>query len=155
MGCADREKAGLMNIRSEGSGPDEFSVTTHKPLELPQDLKTAELPIPTPGAANRADITVDDILETRLGIRPGAGTNDAGFVRAASRLGVSANIRETLATEDAAFRSNKNARPLERLARVNVYFKFYADQTLDAYTELARLRRLGVVTPNAAPPEDG
>jgi hypothetical protein len=36
---------------------------------------------------------------------------------------------------------------------VNVYFDAYEDQSLDQQAELERLRRLGVRTPAAPPPD--
>ena len=45
----------LMNISQPGSlGPDEFGIIPSKPLEVPAGLTSAPLPLPTPGASNRA-----------------------------------------------------------------------------------------------------
>ncbi len=69
----------------------------------------------------------------------------------ASRYGVDQNIRQTLAAEDLQFRRDNNGRILERLMNVNVYFREYADQSLDQHLEMERFRRAGVRTVSAPP----
>ncbi|MEO0343934.1 MAG: DUF3035 domain-containing protein [Pseudomonadota bacterium] len=148
--CSSRDEPNqLMNIRNEGRGPDEFAVVPNEPLEIPDNVASAELP--TPGGTSRADRGPDEILTEALGGRAGAGVNDQAFVNAVGRFGVAEGIRGVLAQEDVAFRADGFVRPLERAAKVNVYFKFYEEQTLDSYDELNRLRRAGVRTPTAPP----
>jgi hypothetical protein len=154
--CGNDENPILMNLRPQGNGPDEFAILPPRPLELPTDL--AALPAPTPGGTNRTDPTPREDAILALGGTPqGAGVpaGDAGLVSYASRAGVAANIRTTLATEDLAFRQDNNGRILERLFDVNVYFKAYREQALDQQAELAFWRRRGVRTPSAPPPTDG
>lgn len=149
--CGSRdEPRDLFNLRSDG--PDEFAVTTNKPLEIPENLQTAELP--TPGGDSRADINPQEQIAEALGGSATSGFNDQAFVNSASRFGVTENIRSVLAAEDEEFRANVFVRPLERVAQVNVYFEVYSDQSVDAYAELDRLRAQGVRTPTAPPPPE-
>jgi len=150
VGCSGRdEPKELMNIRSSGSGPDEFAVTTNKPLEIPDNVAT--LGLPTPGGENRTEIKPEEMIADALGGSPSRGFADQAFVNSVSRFGVTDNIRAVLAQEDEAFRARAFVRPLERLARVNAYYSVYDRQSLDAYLELARLRQLGIETPTAPP----
>lgn len=144
----------LMNVRSEGNGPDEFAILPPRPLAMPASL--SDLPPPTPGGANRTDPTPTEDAITALGGRPGAGVaGDAALIGHVSRYGLAADIRQVLATEDLAFRTDNQGRILERLFNVNVYFRAYADQSLDQQAELRRWRRAGVRTVSAPPPQDG
>lgn len=143
----------LMNIRTET--PDEFSVLPTKPLEAPEDYAT--LPEPTPGGTNLADPTPRADAVAALGGNPDRltrGTINAGeqgLLAQATRYGVPADIRETLAAEDLAWRREHNGRLLERMFNVNVYYSSYKPMSLDQHLELERLRRLGVWTPSAPP----
>ncbi|HSF65458.1 MAG TPA: DUF3035 domain-containing protein [Paracoccaceae bacterium] len=152
-GCGDGDPR-LMNIRAEGNGPDEFGILPPKPLAMPESL--SDLPPPTPGGANRTDPTPTEDAIVALGGRPGAGAGaDAALVGHVTRYGLSGDIRRTLAEEDLAFRTDNRGRILERLFNVNVYFRAYAEQSLDQQAELARWRRAGVRTVSAPPPQDG
>ena len=149
-GCSGRdEPRELFNLRSDGAGPDEFAVTTNKPLEIPENVASQDLP--TPGGTNRADIRPDELIAEALGGRTTSGFSDQAFVNSASRFGVTENIRSVLAAEDEDFRADAFVRVLERVANVNVYYDVYEEQSLSAYDELARLRRLGIRTPTAPP----
>ena len=145
----------LHDMRSSSGGPDEFSVMPVAALELPD---TFTLPTPTPGASNRTDADPKgDAIEALGGRRAsqsagGIPTADAALVARASRNGVTANIRETLATEDAQFRQTRKRFSLfGGLFSRSRYFKAYAAQALDAYAELQRFRNLGIATPTAPP----
>ena len=153
VGCGNRdEPKQLFNLRTDGaSGPDEFAVVSSKPLEIPDNIASQDLP--QPGGTSRADINSQDLIAEALGGRPSAGFSDQAFVNSVSRFGVTENIRDVLAEEDEQFRANAFVRVLERAARVNVYYKTYERQSLSAYEELERLRRLGVTTPTAPPSE--
>lgn len=145
----------LMHLRSATEGPDEFSILPTKPLEMPADF--ASLPTPTPGGRNRADRDPDADIATALGGRPATPRGavpaaDRAVVAAAARFGVDPAIRQTLAAEDLAWRRAHDGRLLERVFRVNVYFRAYAPMSLDKYAELERWRRAGVRTV-AAPPQ--
>ncbi|HGG04293.1 MAG TPA: DUF3035 domain-containing protein [Aliiroseovarius sp.] len=152
--CSQKEPQ-LMNLRSDDSGPDEFRILPTKPLEAPEDFTT--LPDPTPGGTNRTDPTpVADAVEALGGSGAQATSStlrggEVALVNHASRFGVAANIREDLAAADLEWRRDHNGRLLERLFNVSVYFKAYQAMSLDQYLELARLRRLGVWTPNVPP----
>ncbi|MBC2836175.1 DUF3035 domain-containing protein [Paragemmobacter straminiformis] len=157
-GCSKGDKVpSLMNIRSTTQGPDEFAVLPPKPLSLPEDLTA--LPEPTPGGANLTDPTPEADAIAALGgnLRAAGGipAGDGGLVNYAARFGVAGDIRDTLATEDLAWRQKNDGRLLERLLKVNVYFKAYEAMWLDQQAELWRWRRAGVKTPSAPPPQPG
>lgn len=147
----------LMNITSTTQGPDEFAILPPKPLEMPQDI--AALPEPTPGGANRTDPTpnADAIVALGGSLRPAGGVpaSDGALYAHAARYGATGGIRDTLATEDLDFRRQNDGRLLERIFNVNVYYRAYADQSLDQQAELWRWRQAGARTPSAPPPQDG
>lgn len=151
--CASKEPT-LMQAASSStaSGPDEFSITTHKPLQDPESF--AALPQPTPLGSNLADIDPQMDVAIALGGRVVRNTGPAqsSFLLAhASRFGFTPNIRTQLAAEDLEFRKKNRGKLMERLFAVNVYYESYSSQTLDSYAELDRLRGFGIATP-AAPP---
>ncbi len=152
--CADKEPE-LMNLRTDGTGPDEFLILPTKPLEAPEDF--TNLPEPTPGGTNLADPTPIADAVNALGGDGARATSselragEQGIVAHASRFGVTPGIRANLAVEDLEWRRQNDGRLLERLFGVNVYFRAYERMSLDQHLELERLRRLGVWTP-AAPP---
>ncbi len=143
-------------------GPNEFSVVPTERLKRPEVLpqQVAELPRPAPGSANRVDMSpVSDITSALGGTNRGQGgievpASDRHFVNAAARLGSDADIRRELSAADRAFRNEHRARPLEIALGTNIYYRIYADVTLDAYAELGRLRNAGVITPVAPPQGD-
>ena len=143
----------LMHLRSATDGPDEFAILPPKALAMPADVTT--LPDPTPGGANLTDHHPQNDAIIALGGKPSAATSiptaDAGLVNYADRNGVTAGIRDTLATDDLAFRRAHPGKLLERVFSVNSYFGAYHASWLDAYKELARWRAAGVQTPSAPP----
>ncbi len=153
--CSDKAPQ-LMNLRSDGTGPDEFRILPTKPLQRPDNF--TDLPVPTPGGSNLTDPTPYADAAEALGGSGAAATSsplrgsEAALVSYASRYGVAADIRRALAAEDLEWRRKHNGRLLERLFKVPVYFKAYKPMALDQYAELERLRKLGVWTP-AAPPK--
>lgn len=154
--CSKGDAPSLMNLRSDGAGPDEFLILPTKPLEAPEDFTA--LPQPTPGGANRTDATpIADAVNALGGDgaraeSSGLRSTEQAIVSAASRYGVMANIRAVLASDDLEWRRANNSRLLERMFNVSTYFRAYEAMSLDQYLELARLRGLGVWTP-AAPPD--
>ncbi len=152
--CGNKDNS-LMNLRAARQGPDEFTILPTKPLQEPKDYST--LPKPTPGGTNVTDPTPLKDAVAALGGKPsrlddtGIYRGEAGVVTYATRNGVTGNIRDILAAEDATWRDQNRGRLLERLFNVNVYFKAYKAQELDQHRELARLRKLGVWTPSAPP----
>lgn len=152
-GCGGDES--LMNVKQTGNGPDEFGVLPVKPLEMPKSL--AELPPPTPGGANITDPTPEADAIIALGGRPGVArggvpAGDGTLAGYAGRYGVTPDIRQQLAMEDQAYRSDNQGRPLEKLFGLNVYFKAYKPYELDQYDELEYWRARGVRTESAPPP---
>lgn len=145
---------GLRVLDTAGAGPDEFSVVPVRPLELPP---TTALPPPTPGGNNLADPRPRSDAAAVLG---GAGAalsaggipaSDAALVAQASRNGLDPTIRQTLAAEDAAFRSRAGTLGLFNPFGRDRYFPAYRRQALDAYAELERFRAAGVAVPSAPP----
>lgn len=150
--CGGPEQPSLMNVASNTSSPDEFSVLPGKPITLPRDL--ASLPTPTPGGANLTDPNPRNDAIAALGGRPSQADGpirEGDLVTYASRYGVDPSIRQTLAAEDLEFRRENDGRLLERLMNVNVYFDAYSGQSLDQHLELERFRRAGVRTVSAPP----
>lgn len=145
----------LMNLQSSGTGPDEFAILPTRPLQMPPDL--AALPPPTPGERNLVDPDPQAEAIAALGGRPsalgreGVRAAETALVNHATRMGVSAGIRDQLAAEDREFRSRNRGRLLERLVGANVYFRAYRPFALDRHAELERWRRAGVRTPGAPP----
>lgn len=147
----------LMRLKSTGQGPDEFSAIPSKPLEMPPSR--TDLPAPTPGGQNRADLNPINDAVVALGGNPSArsGTppaSDAGLVNYASRYGVSANIRQVLAKEDYDYRSAHQGKLLERWFGLTTYYAAYAPFALDAQAELQRWRKVNAATPSAPPPSN-
>jgi hypothetical protein len=136
-------------------GPDEFGVLPTKPLVIPDD--TTILPEPNAQGRNLADQRprVDGVVA--LGGRgerldaTGVTNSEAALIQAAGRKGVTANIRQITAEEDAEFRKRNKGKILERWVGSDVYSRRYRKQRLDEYAELLRLRKLGVKTPTAHP----
>jgi hypothetical protein len=81
----------------------------------------------------------------------GIPANDAALVTRASRYGADPAIRATLAAEDAAFRARKSRLRFLSIFNRDRYFRAYAPQALDAYSELNRFRNIGVQVPSAPP----
>lgn len=148
----------LMQLSSSDDGPEEFAIVPTRPLELPTDL--AQLPSPTPGGGNITDPNPEGDAIAALGGNPGhlatqgIGAADGALVAHASRAGVAPGVRQTVAAEDQAYRAAHGRRPLEVLARTNVYHRAYEPQTLDSWAEVERWRRAGVQVPTAPPPAD-
>jgi len=150
--CAGGDR-GLRDLRANGGGPDEFRVMPMQPLVLPNDV--TNLPTPTPGGANLTDPRPNADAVAVLGGNPnalipnGIPAGDGALVTAASRNGVDPTIRQTLASEDAAFRNRQSRFGFFRGR--DRYFGAYSRQALDAYAELQRFRNAGVATPSAPP----
>ncbi len=146
------------NFRLKDAGPDEFAILPTKELVMPEDYKT--LPEPTLGEKNRVDLTPESDAVAALGGKPARlqspaiGAGEQALIVAASQYGVSSNIREQLAQEDARYRHKHRARFYERWVYSDAsYLKRLKGQTLLPYPELKRLRAMGVRTP-AVPPKE-
>ncbi|MBB3994380.1 hypothetical protein GGR95_002025 [Sulfitobacter undariae] len=150
-GCAN---VGLRDLRSNSKGPDEFGIQPVNTLAEPANYR--DLPTPTPGGSNRADRSAlaegakafGGSLGNPDGPVPAA---DGALVQHASRLGVSANIRETLAQTDADFRRRKQRLTQFRIVPVDRYNQAYRKEALDAQAEKSRWQRAGARTPSAPP----
>lgn len=150
--CGGSDDPRLMNLRNTESGPDEFSVLPTEPMEMPENMR--DLPPPTPGGVNRTDPDPEGDAIRALGGNPERAARASGdIVTYAARFGVASDIRGVLAAEDIAYRRNNDGRLLERLFNVTVYFDAYRPMALDRYAELERMRRAGIRTPAAPPPD--
>ncbi|SNX68249.1 beta-barrel assembly complex subunit BamF [Cereibacter ovatus] len=147
----------LMNLRSTGAGPDEFSILPSRPLQMPETL--AALPAPTPGGANLADPNPEADAIAALGGNPNRAGSipaaDGAVVSHVSRYGAQTGIRQTLAAEDYEWRRSNDGRLLERIFNVNVYYQAYKPMALDQHAELARWRAAGARNPSAPPAQAG
>ena len=149
--CANK---GLRDLRPTGEGPDDFLINPSKPLTQPESYTT--LPTPTPGKANITDATPLDDGAGALGGRlsdPNAAVpaRDGSVVNYASRFGVNAGIRATLAEEDAAFRKRRGRLTQYRIVPVDRYNQAYKRLALDPVLVEKQYRRAGVATPSAPP----
>lgn len=151
--CANQ---GLVQVRSTTAGPDEFMVEPKAELETPENFSS--LPPPTPGQGNRADIDPMAGMMVELGGRQSdpngpIPASDGALVTAASRYGVSPDIRNSLAAEDAQFRSRQSRFTQFQLFPENLYYDVYRDQALDARATADAWRRSGARTPSYPPPQ--
>lgn len=153
-GCSQK---GLRDIRSTGTGPDEFLVLPSKPLSEPAEYSS--LPQPTPGGGNRTDAnpTADAVValggkaEALVPGQQGAPTADAGLITASSRYGVDPNVRQELAEEKVAFLKRKRITGSIKLFPVDRYEQIYKRETLDPFGANEQFRRAGAATPSAPP----
>lgn len=144
------------NFRLKDAGPDEFAVLPTKELVFPEDFKT--LPEPKLGSVSRADVTPQRDAIAVLGGKPERqdsnqiNSNEQPLVTAASRFGVSPDIRATLAEEDKEYSRKNRARFFDKWFYSDKgYLRRHKADSLDSYDELSRLRRLGVRTPSVPP----
>lgn len=150
-------RPGMLNLRGDKVGPDEFSVLPGKPLQSPTDLSS--LPEPTPGGANLTDPTPNADAVAALGGNPAAlgGTgipaSDGALVNHSARHGVQPGVREELAAADQARREGRGFFPTFGNLGNARYYRIYRNDRLDQEQELLRLRALGLKTPSAPPQE--
>lgn len=155
LGVSGCSKKGLMDLRHNGNGPDEFMVLPTKPLDMPDRM--AALPAPTPGGANRADATPKADAVAALGGRPdalvpqGASAADGALVAQVSRYGVPSNTREVLAEADAKFRKRQARGTRVRLFPVDRYKQAYRRDAIDPFDQAEQFRRAGAETPTSPP----
>jgi len=148
-GCTTNNQPSLMNLSSSGKGPNEFLVVPSGPLKQPKNY--SELPLPTPGGVNRTYRNPGNEVIIALGGNENFSRRDPKLVEYVSRYGGDIDIRSILAKEDLVFREENDGLFLERMLKVNIYYKAYAEQSLDQYVELKRLNDLGVKTVSAPP----
>lgn len=150
-GCAN---TGLRQLQSTSKGPDEFGIAPVNPLEQPESFNG--LPVPTPGGSNRTDRSALAEGVQAFGGRQGdpngaIPASDGALVQYTGRLGRSADIRQTLAQQDADFRRRKARLTQYRIVPVDRYNQAYRREALDSRRELNRWRRAGIRTPSAPP----
>ena len=148
-------RPGMLNLRGDKQGPDEFSVLPGKPLQAPSDY--ASLPSPTPGGSNLTDPTPNADAVAALGGNPaalsatGLPVSDGVLLNHARRYGVEAGVREQLAAADAERREGSGLFPTFGNLGNARYYRIYSRERLDQARELERLRALGIKTPSAPP----
>lgn len=159
LGLAACSNKGLRTSTSSGEGPDEFSIIPGKALTQPKDY--VALPAPTLGYTNRTDLDpLGDAVVALGGKAPSRvhtgtiGSNDGALVSYASRQGVTADVRQATAAEDAEFRKKRGRFTGIRFSKKGLYEKVYEPQQIESYDEWWRWRRAGARTP-AAPNTDG
>lgn len=145
----------LRNLRSQGDGPDDFSIIPARPLTEPESYSA--LPQPTPGGVNRTDQRpLEDVVAALGGqaTSPNAAVpgRDAALVNHASRFGREADIRLTLAEADQKFRDRQRRLTNIRIFREDIYAQIYRRQSLDPAQTAEAFRRAGIRTPSAPPP---
>jgi hypothetical protein len=151
-GCSNK---GLHRIQSSGPGPDEFLILPNKPLTAPKDYDV--LPAPTPGGSNLVDQDPMADAVVALGGKAsaldaqGVPASDGALVAQASRYGVPANTRTSLAEADAKFRKRQGRLTSVRLFSVDRYEQAYRRQALDPFSETWRFRNAGIATPTSPP----
>lgn len=152
-GCSSR---GLMDLRTDSEGPDEFLILPSKELVVPDNL--AALPEPTPGGANRTDQNPQGDAIAALGGRPEAlvpGNSvpaaDSALLAQTRRYGVPGNIREDLAQADSEFRRRQSRGTRIRLFPVDRYKQAYRRDAIDPFEQAEQFRRSGVQTPTSPP----
>lgn len=155
-GCGGYERdITLRSFHNNSGGPNEFTILPSKNLTAPTDF--SNLPAPTPGASNLTDQNPKADAIVALGGRAsalvpsGVSARDGAMVRHTSRYGVPGDIRASLAAEDEDFRRRRSRFTKIRIARVDRYNQTYKRQSLDAFAEIRRFRRLGVRTPTSPP----
>lgn len=151
--CSEGKREGIFkSIGSRPEAPVEFAVIPHHPLELPEDLQ--ELPVPNPGGRSRTDLTpIEDAL-VALGGSPSGGISvqsDAAILAATGATRAPADIRRTLAVEDAEYRNGNKGKFFERVFNKVSESTTYEDMILDAELEAQRLRVRGLQTPDFPP----
>lgn len=149
--CANQ---GLVQVRSNSPGPDEFMVDPKKELTMPANF--SQLPPPTPGQSNRTDVDAQADMVVAMGGRPKSAdgpipAGDGALVNATSRFGVQPTIRTELATEDAEFRRKRGRLTQFRIFPANLYADVYRPQALDPRDTAEAWQRAGARTPNAPP----
>ena len=148
----------LNNLKAGRSGPDEFSILPTRSLSMPPDL--AVLPAPTPGGSNITDPNPQGDAVAALGGNPerlrdkGIGAADQALVAQATRTGMDPTIRQTLATEDARWRSRNGPRLLERVFGSSVYQRAYAPMALDGVEEQLRWQKAGAISSTSPAPRE-
>lgn len=148
------EEAQPSTMRFNNVGiPDELSTVKTKELVYPENL--GELQPPRNDGVNLADYNPkNDVIEAIGGNNSERNTSnrsDRILIAYASRMGNDPQIRQTLQSEDLAFRRNTKIGFLERVFNVSRYFRIYEKMNLNQYAELKRLRDANVRTPPAPP----
>ncbi|WP_120500494.1 DUF3035 domain-containing protein [Roseovarius sp. EL26] len=154
--CSGKDKP-LTRIKHTGSGPDEFAIIPSKPLQEPESY--SNLPAPAPGTANLTDLTPKADGIAALGGNPAAlgstkiASSEAALVNHSRRYGADANIRNTVAKEDADVRKKRGRVNILGIGPDDDYTLAYKKEWLNSQAERDRLRARGVSTPSAPPGE--
>lgn len=146
-------KKGLRELDARRNGADEFLMLPSKPLEAPASYTS--LPEPTPGGANLTDRNPSAEAVAALGgrVTPAGGvpSGESALVAAASRHGVTPDIRPELAEADAKLRKRNAFLANLKLFRVDRYAEVYERDTLEPGRVAGAYRKAGVPVPSAPP----
>lgn len=156
--CGNRNKdIQLRRLNDAGNGPNEFAIVPGKPLQEPESFSA--LPPPTPGGANRTDVSPFADAVSALGGNPRALTlsqpsgNDGALLNHSRRFGVTPDIRATLAQEDINVRRKRGRVNILNIGPEDDYTLAYKRQWLNSRAEDERLRARGINTSSAPPVE--
>jgi len=147
----------LRRLNDAGNGPNEFGIIPGKPLQEPESFTA--LPPPTPGGANRTDVSPFADAVSALGGNPSSlaltepSGNDGALINHSRRFGVTPNIRATLAREDLEVRRRRGRVNILNIGPEDDYSLAYKRQWLDSRAEDERLRSRGISTSSAPPVE--
>lgn len=137
----------LVFFKSKGA-PDELTLVVYEPIAKPESLAT----LPPPGTTrNIAEPNPkEDVLRLlgstgRENTDGNIGDQDSDLLHYTQRMGAGSEIRGILAQEDLEFRRRNQAKPLEKLANINVYFAAYSFMALDSRAEYNRLQSEGLI----------
>jgi hypothetical protein len=146
---------GLRSVSKTGAGPDEFMVVPNQPLTPPKNY--ANLPTPTPGGDNLADLDPRAEAIVALGGQPSTSTtipnSDAALVAHVRGYAAAGDSRASIDAADAEFR--KRQQRLAGLRLVDRYNGVYKSQWLDPFAEARRLSAGGVMISATPPPPSG
>lgn len=141
----------LVRLRSDDTGPEEFSIAPLNPLAEPENY--ADLPTPKIAARNRAEIDARGTAVAALGGRPDAATGaDTGLLAYAARFGSDPEIRRELGETDEAYRRRVYRFSRFQFFERNKYDKAYAREILNADAEALYWAKRGAQVPKPRQP---
>ena len=147
IGCSQEGRDPNLATFKPNANPDELALIVYNKIEKPENL--SEITPPKTNVNSVEPNPKADALAAFGGREPRRNRSipdtDNTMLTHISRLGINPEIRGVLASEDLEFRNNVRGRPLEVLAKVNLYYKAYEPYSLDPELEVIRLREAGIV----------
>ncbi|MCY4306858.1 MAG: DUF3035 domain-containing protein [Rhodobacteraceae bacterium] len=147
-GCSRNNSEPELVFHKSRGAPDELTLVVYEPIEKPESIAALAPPGTT---RNAADPQPNEDIIRLLGsdgeekVDGRIPDRDSDLLLYTQRMGADGDIRGILAAEDLEFRRRNQAKPLERLANINVYFAAYSFMALDSREEYQRLRSEGVI----------